>query len=139
MPHDPNDRRNPRWKVLAVAALGLAWTVALLIPIPHRTASAVLGGDDAKFWFAKGLHMGAYAFLAFSVGTFRLTRRERILVLVCLFAHGASTEFFQQFVERGASLRDVMIDSTGIVLGVAAGWHWWREIRRPSPATEPKT
>jgi len=139
MTDDPNARRNPRWKFLAVAALALAWTVALLVPIPHQTAKAVLGSDDAKFWFAKCLHMSAYAFLAFSVGTFRLARRERILVLVSLFAHGAATEFFQQFVERGASLRDVMIDSAGIVLGVGAGWHWWRGILRPSPATGPET
>ena len=103
----PIVRRNTRWKIVAFVGVAVAWTVALLVPIPHETASQVLGSESAKFWFAKALHMTAYAFIACVAGTFRLTRRERIAVLIALFSHGALTEFFQQFVGRGASLQDV--------------------------------
>jgi|GEM_PF-2967735 len=131
---EPTPTVNSRWKIAAVILLGVAWTVALLVPIPHQTASEILGSDDAKFWFAKTLHMSMYAIITFLAGTFRLDRRERVAVLATIFAHAGLTEFFQQFVGRGASVRDVAVNSTGIVLGVLAGWKWWRGIRK-SPAS----
>ncbi len=80
----------------------ILWTIALLIPIPSQS-SEVLGGDRNKFLFAKALHASAYAYLTILAGYLTLQIRTRWLVLGLLSFHGFATEFFQQFVNRGAS------------------------------------
>jgi VanZ family protein len=122
----------------AVFCLCLAlWTVALLVPVPKETASKALGGAEGVFLFGKTLHICAYAFLTLLGGTMSMTRRQRWGVLGLMSFHGFATEFFQQFVNRGASLRDVGLDHAGIALGLIIGWAWWRELcRQPrSPAS----
>jgi VanZ family protein len=111
------------------------WTIALLIPVPKEAASKVLGDEEEITLFGKCLHVGAYVSLTILGGAMPLSRRQRWLVLGLLSFHGFATEFFQQFVERHASIRDVGLDHIGIVLGVLFGWHWWRGLRssRPDP------
>lgn len=105
------------------------WTIGLLAPIPHKTADVVLGTADAKFWFGKTLHVGAYGFLTLLGGAMALTRPRRWLMLALLCAHALVTEFLQQFVEgRTGNWRDVGLDHAGIALAVAVGWHWWRGL-----------
>ena len=95
----------------------LAWTVALMLPVPHRSAEQVLGSSFHVFLFAKGLHVCSYAFLATLGGTIGLLGRRWFWVFPGLILHGCLTEFFQQFVGRGASIRDVGIDTIGISIG----------------------
>ncbi|MBO0698507.1 MAG: VanZ family protein [Zavarzinella sp.] len=101
-----------------------AWTIALLSPVPHQSAERVLGGPLQVFLFGKGLHISAYAFLAVLGATLPWRGWKWTWVLVGLVAHGAVTEFFQQFVGRGASVRDVGLDAIGVTVGGLLVWAW---------------
>lgn len=121
------------WQTLHLVAFAVtftAWTVLLLVPIPGRAVEFV-GGSENAFYFGKLLHVGVYTFITLLGGSYRWSRRTRIILLVVLFAHGWVTEFFQQFVGRGASVRDAVIDNVGVGIGLLIGWKWyWRELRR---------
>ena len=120
---------------LGFVLLLVAWTIALLSPVP-QAAKEVLGGERAAFWFGKCLHVGTYAFLTIMGGTLRLSRRWRFVLLGLLSLHAFATEFFQQFVGRGASCRDVGLDHIGILLGIAVSWKWWRQLFAAEPAPD---
>jgi VanZ family protein len=106
-------------------ALWVAWTVALLAPVPKQTASVVLPTDEAKFWFGKSLHVCTYAFLTIAGISLPWSRKQRLGLLLALFLHGVATEILQQFVPgRTGSVRDVLLDSAGILLGWAI-LSWW--------------
>ena len=125
--------------LLFVVAL-TAWTIALLSPVPQESARRVLGSAFWVFVFGKGLHISVYALLAVVGATLPLRGRTPGWVLVGLVAHGGVTEFFQQFVGRTASVRDVGLDALGVALGglavagcrAARRWH----IRQHVPAGE---
>jgi VanZ family protein len=115
-----------------------AWTVVLLRPVPEAPKRVL--SDWEAFLVGKCLHVGAYTFLAVVGGTLALLGRRWPWVLAALAAHGALTEYFQQFVGRGASVKDVGLDSIGIALGGIIAW----AIRRyagqrpvPNPAAPP--
>jgi VanZ family protein len=123
-------RRFSWWVIVLLgwSVLLTGWTVALLRPEPVRLAKAVLP-EKAEFPAAKLLHVSAYALLSGGAVLLRPLGRCRWLLLVLLSLHGMGTEYFQQFVElRGPSVRDVVIDHMGIVLGAAAVWlgNRWR-------------
>src|SRR4051812_9613846 len=88
-----------------------AWTFALLWPEAHRVGEVVLQLNSKKFWVAKALHLSAYAFLAFLVWWLPARRGVRPAVWLSLVAHGALTEFLQNFVERDGNVYDVALDS----------------------------
>jgi VanZ family protein len=112
--------------VLAWAALFIAWTVALLRPIPAAAVHAI-SGTVHPFWFGKTLHVGVYCCLSFMTAWLPFSRRTRFVLLAILFLHGGATEFLQQFVPgRTASPRDVGLDTLGSCLGVALCWRRWR-------------
>ena len=112
--------------VLFIVSL-IAWTVALLVPIPSRS-SEVLGGEHNKFLFGKSLHASAYAYLTILAGYLSLSIRERWWVLGLLSFHGFATEFFQLFVNRSASWKDVGIDHIGIAIGLLIATRRWRVL-----------
>ena len=120
--------RRPLWcvPVLVLWVLLLSgWTVALLTPDPVRLAKEVLP-DQVEFPVAKLLHLTAYAVLAALAGVLRPLGRWRWLLLLVLSLHGMGTEYGQQFVDlRGPSVRDVLIDHAGILLGALAAWRSW--------------
>ena len=121
----------PSQRALHAAAfftLVVLWTVALLLPVPKESARRVLGGEHEVFLFGKTIHVSVYAFLTVLGGSMTLTRTQRWWILGLLSFHGFATEYFQQFVNRGASWRDVGLDHIGIVLGLLAGWRWWRGL-----------
>ena len=103
----------------------VAWTIGLLMPIPHGSTEA-LGGDLNKLIFSKVLHALAYAYLTVLGGLLILTTRQRWFVLAFLSFHGFATEFLQTFVNRNGCLRDVGVDHIGIALGLIASWPRWR-------------
>lgn len=115
----------------------ILWTIALLRPVPPRAVAGV-GGAEAAFWISKVAHISVYALLA---GWGRIcfpNPRSRIWLLLSLLAHGAATEFLQGFVGRGASMRDVGLDATGVGLG----WGLMQGVQRrrrllPEQRTKP--
>lgn len=104
--------------VIPVLMIGLliAWTMALLTPIP-AAAVAALGGPTPAFWFGKTLHVSVYATLAIMAVLLPLSRNWRLATLALLIMHGGATEYLQQFVGRGSSVKDFGLDSLGICLG----------------------
>jgi VanZ family protein len=98
-------------------ALLTGWTWALLLPVPAE-AEEVVGGPENLFTLGKALHVSVYAALAVLTAYLPLALPRRILLTLMLLAHGALTEYLQQFVGRGASARDVFLDALGVLLGV---------------------
>ena len=91
---------------------------------------------DLKFWLAKMLHAGAYAFLTVlacvAAGTPAvLLVRGRDSSLL----HAIGTEIGQTYVpNRHGCVRDVVIDWVGIGLGIVVVLRWWSLSQRPSSA-----
>lgn len=112
------------------AGLLAPWTWALLVPIPQKTVQAV-GGASISFWIGKTLHIGVYATLGFLTACLPVGRKWRILAALFLISHGGTTEYLQQFVQRGSSWFDFGRDTLGVCLGCLVAWRCWR--RRGDP------
>jgi hypothetical protein len=121
--------------LLVFAAFLIAWTVALLLPVPHQSAERVLGSPFSVFMFGKGLHVAGYAYLTVLGGTVALFGRKWVWVLPGLVAHGGLTEIVQGFVGRTSRIEDLGLDTLGIALG-ALLILGWRRLTRPRPAAE---
>jgi VanZ family protein len=119
-----------RYRVLrfAVFAIVLAlWTWKLLSPNPVPESVSSLISGDWRFWLAKSLHAGAYAFLTLLALTLPVPRYWRWYFVGLLAFHGAMTEVGQTFVpNRSGSVRDVLLDWLGIALASAC-WPWLRK------------
>lgn len=105
---------------LWVALFG-AWSAALLVPIPKGAVKAV-GGPDYSFIISKILHVGVYAVGALGAIWLPASRRTRLALIALLILHGPATEYLQQFVGRGTSLRDIALDWSGVAIGCLLGW-----------------
>jgi VanZ family protein len=109
-----------RWSVWLLYVV--PWSAALLTPHPVRAARVLLPTGLA-FLSAKLLHFTAYAGLAVLSAWLRVPSRFRGLFYAVLFAHAAATELLQTFVPlRHPSVRDVAIDSLGLVAGLSLSW-----------------
>ncbi len=117
-------------RVLLWAGLLVPWTWALLTPVPQQAVRAI-GGTTASFVFGKSLHVGVYATLAILTAWLPMSRNWRLILLVLLIAHGGTTEYLQQFVQRGSSWRDFGIDSLGVGLGCLLSWRRWHADGNP--------
>jgi hypothetical protein len=131
----PKPRRRyfvPHLLVLLVF-LGL-WTWKLVEPNPVPEELARRLGGDAQFAAAKLLHAGGYAFLTLLAVTLPVPHYWRWFLAGLLALHGAATEIAQTFVpNRYGSVRDVLIDWGGVLLGVLL----WRALaRRVAPAPQ---
>jgi VanZ family protein len=109
--------------------LGL-WTWKLLEPNPvPEVVSEHLKGDS-RFFAAKALHAGAYAFLTVLAVALPLKRYWRWFFVGLLALHGVATEIGQTFVPgRTGSVRDVLIDWAGVGAGVLF-WFLARKLTR---------
>ncbi|MBA4064604.1 MAG: hypothetical protein C0501_13000 [Isosphaera sp.] len=99
--------------------LGL-WTWKLLhpVPVPEEVGRAIPG--HLKFAFAKGLHVGAYAFLTVLTAFLPVRRPYFWVAVLTLVVHGAGTEVGQLYVpNRHGSVRDVVLNWAGILVGLA--------------------
>jgi len=114
-------------RVLIWGCYVVAWTTALLVPVPPPPVEA-LRDPDVQFTLAKTLHVAAYALLAILTGWLRLGGPWRWLLLVGLFGHGVLTEFFQWYfpaLGRTGCVPDVIRDWVGVTLGLILSWKWW--------------
>jgi VanZ family protein len=120
----------PLQKALRWSLFGLTlavWTGVLLSPKAPLAVAVVVHDSTAKFWVAKTAHVCGYAVLSILVGCLPVGRRQRIGWWLFLVVHGGLTEYLQQFVPgRYPALRDVVLDTVGIMLGLAALWAWRR-------------
>lgn len=114
------------WPALAV------WTWKLVVPNP--VSEGILELLDwlavAQYFAAKTLHLLGYTYLTIVLGVW-VPRRRRplVLALTLMLLHGLATEVIQTFVpgRSGRSL-DVLIDWSGVTLGVLVGWRFWRPV-----------
>jgi VanZ family protein len=116
------------WLLLALLTYGLLSPQA-------PEAGRILLPTETAFYVSKSVHVGAYGFLAALAGWLPAGRRALAALWLLLLAHGAGTEYLQDFVEgRFSSWRDVVLDTAGVTLGAALVWlyRWWR--RPASPA-----
>ena len=124
----PQPTLTSRFHVAAFSFAIALWTVALLLPVPNESANEALGGPLWAFLFGKSLHVCAYLFLAVLGGTAFRSYRRWLWIMPILVVHGALAEFFQQFVGRTASVRDVLLDTLGALLGCCIVL-WWARIK----------
>ena len=118
-------RITPRSYLRLWLGLLFIWTLGLITPGTwFGQATSVKVGEVGV---AKILHFSIYAGLAGSAGWLPLPRFWRLIIaLPLLSAHGALTEVAQLLVPaREGCVRDWMIDTAGIVLGLAITWRWW--------------
>jgi VanZ family protein len=106
------------------------WGPAIAIMAIIFTASATPGSDIPGFgdwdeFYKKGGHMLGYALLAtalyHALNNNRRSIKQKCIPVLCLVAlYAASDEFHQRFTPgRTASFRDVGIDVTGGLMGIA--------------------
>lgn len=111
------------WPALAV------WTWKLVEPNP--VPESILDWLEIfKYIAAKTLHLLGYAYLTVALGMWVPRRRRPLmLALSLMLLHGLATEIAQTLVpNRSGRALDVLIDWTGVALGVLIGWRWWRPL-----------
>jgi VanZ family protein len=132
---DTSQKPGPALRWLVWLAFFIAWTVALLVPIPDAPMP-VGDGPDLKWLIGKPLHVSAYAFLTILAAWLPIPGRWWLLIPLVLLVHAGATEFLQNFVERTGSVRDVLLDWLGIALGLVITWRWRRgELARGRPGS----
>lgn len=113
--------------------LGL-WTWKLLEPNPLPEAVSERLKGSVKFVAAKGLHACGYGFLTLLAVTLPLPNYWRWFLAALLALHGVATEIGQTFVPgRTGSIRDVLIDWLGVLLGVLV----WQVLARRAARRKP--
>lgn len=115
---------SPAWRWLIWGVFVAAWTYALLAPIPDLPEDTLIA--EHHFVIGKSIHVAVYTFWTLLSAWLRAPARSRWLLLAFISFHAMATEYLQQFVERGSSLRDVGLDHIGLLLGVALSWKWWK-------------
>ena len=102
-------------------ALGLYW-LALFVMTHMPSEMAALPGASTD----KLVHVAAFALLAMLLATAwqltvgRLTLRHMILAWIMLVLYGAVDEWTQTFVDRQASVYDLLGDALGALIGLVA-------------------
>lgn len=100
----------------------ILWTIALLIPVPQEEAEKAFGSKERVFFFGKGLHVTAYAFLTLLGGT-RFCRWSQFRwLLLGLPLHGGVTEVLQAYTGRGSRWADFYLDTAGVLFGSFLLW-----------------
>lgn len=106
------------------------WKLVQPQPVPEEVLALVSWSEWAHFLAAKSLHLLGNTYLTVLLGIWVPRRRSPLLLAFTLMlAHGLATEIIQTFVpHRTGKARDVLIDWSGVWLGVLIGWRWWRPL-----------
>lgn len=118
---------SPGWRLILWALYAVAWTTALLVPLPIKPATAA--SIEQVYWFGKALHVSAYVVMTGLTGWLPVPRGRRWLLLLFLSAHACLTEYLQWLLDIGRTgcWSDVGLDHLGIALGlVVTGKLWLR-------------
>ncbi len=129
--NDPSPRRRRIAAAIFFVLLPL-WTWKLLDPRP--LPFELEEWKIIKLVLAKLLHVTMYASLTYLAGKWLPQRRPVLtFALSLLMLHGVATEILQTFVpNRSGKATDVLIDWTGILIGLAIGRSQWRILRLKS-------
>jgi VanZ family protein len=104
----------------------VVWTWKLVEPNPVPVALEQELPADWRFWLSKALHFGMYGLLCL-LGIWAMGPRWRWAVFTFLLLHAGLTELAQTYVpNRHGSLRDVLIDGCGVVVGMLLSQGWTR-------------
>src|SRR5262249_5775537 len=118
----PPPPRSARLRWLAWAAFALAWSAALLLPIPDAGERVI--GAEHTFLFSKLVHLGGYATLV--ILGLALPGWWRWAGLAFASLHAGGTELCQYLLEewmhRHGAWADVGLDHSGIGIGVVLRW-----------------
>jgi VanZ family protein len=102
--------------VIFLGFLGF-WTYELLSPNPVPRSILDMIPVEWRFYLAKGLHVGSYAFLTLLAAFLPIPRMYFWLVVGGLILHGVGTEIGQTYVaKREGSIRDVILDWVGVLV-----------------------
>lgn len=104
----------------------LAWTIALLSPVPEAEAEQVLGSKEGMFYFGKTLHVVAYLLLTLFAGVMSYARCTWPWLAFGMFLHGGLIEILQPYVGRNGRWQDWCLDATGVLIASLLVWLWWR-------------
>jgi hypothetical protein len=127
-PDEPERKPRRALRELIWLVYFVAWTCALLMPMPQNSMGAWEWVADHKYVIAKTLHVLAYALLAVLSGALRVPCRFRWILLFVIMVHAPVTELLQLHVEgRTGALSDVGLDHLGIALGLLLTWKWWSD------------
>lgn len=123
-----------RWSVWWLFLAILTW--ALCSPDPAKAAQDLLP-SEMTFTASKSVHVFSYAFMAVLVVWLPATPGQRLALWVLLALHGAVTEYIQTFVPgRFGSVGDVLIDLSGLCLGLALARYLLRRRSGTEPAAQ---
>jgi len=106
------------------------WKLVEPRPVPEAVLALVSWSDWAHYLVAKTLHLLGNTYLTVVLGVWVPRRRAPlVLAFALMLAHGMATEIAQTFVPpRTGRPLDVLIDWSGVSLGVLVGWRWWRPL-----------
>ncbi len=126
-----------RWSLWSVYAI--AWTLALELPNPVHAREGEEQLREGLFLFSKSVHLSAYALFAALTGWLVVRRRTRWLLAAALSLHAIGTEVLQHVLDVGrtGSVRDVLLDHAGIVVGMLLTWGWWFAPQPGKPVSAP--
>lgn len=118
------------WPMLAL----WTWKLVEPRPLPESIDDLFTGLGLWRLVAAKTLHAMAYAFLTVLAGFWLPKRRPALLfALSLLMLHAVATEIIQTMVpNRTGRAADVLIDWSGITLGMIIARSKWRLIRGKS-------
>jgi VanZ family protein len=108
--------------VLAFIIPLFIFTTMLLVPrpLPEKVTKSL--DLDLQYILNKAAHMGGYAYLAITGFLLPRVTIWRWVMVGGVLLHGIATEIGQTFVpNRSGSVRDVLIDWTGVFMGVGVG------------------
>lgn len=95
----------------------------------------LFGAEVFHHFIRKAGHFTEYACFSLffgnfcrSIGELRRNNWQLLTLFVCL-AVAVSDEFLQSFTGRGSSVRDVVLDFSGALLGFCTVWLWCRLSR----------
>jgi VanZ family protein len=131
--HEPPRSRWATPALLAFVPLLALWSWKLLQPhpLPVEMEEWFDGWNAIKLVAAKTLHASVYATLTVLAGLWLPTRRPVLtFALSLLMFHGVLTEVLQTMIpNRSGRVWDVLIDWSGICVGLFAGRSRWRQLR----------
>ena len=106
-------------------ALLIVWMLLIFIAssIPR---ARIVQKDLADLILRKIAHIIEYAVLA--ILSMKNFKNQKLKVWIFVTFYAITDEFHQKFVPgRGPSLRDVLIDSFGAILGIIYVWKYWHK------------
>ena len=124
-----------RLHIVLFTLIMIAWTIALLSPVPEEEARRVLGGPEGMFYFGKTLHVVAYLLLTIFGCCIVQLRFTWPWLAISIAVHGVVIELIQPHVGRTGRWQDAALDGLGVLIGTVIVRWWWRMVGRPTPAS----